>query len=250
MHAVTGYKLLAYGLVTLFTATISGISGGGGGFINTPFLILLGLNPAQAIASGKLGGLAVAIGSLKSLSKVRQTSWRRMGAYMLLALVIGLLSPYVIRSLDSQIYRRLLGGLILLLVPLLTWKKLGQRKNHPGKIRRLLGYVLLAGALALQGIFSGGLGTLVNVVLIGFLGTTSLEANVVKRYSQLILNTVIVLGVLGSHLIQWPYAIIGVISGLLGGAVGGHLAVKRGNRLVTAALLVLMVASGLWLVLT
>ena len=50
-------KLVILGAVSLLMSILSGIGGGGGGFIMTPLAIFLGLTPQQAIASGKIGGL-------------------------------------------------------------------------------------------------------------------------------------------------------------------------------------------------
>ncbi len=249
MH-ITWQMLVLYALVNTCTCIISGISGGGAGFINTPFLILLGLPPAQAVSTGKLTGLAVAIGSLKGLHSARQSSKQQVAFIMGLALLMGLLSPLVIKNLNGLIYRRILGLLILGLIPLMVWKKTAQPTKHLGLIRKVFGYTLLALSLGLQGIFSGGLGTLVNVSLMTLLGTSALEANILKRYSQLILNTAIVIGVFSAGLIVWPMAAVGIVTGLTGGLIGGHIAIRKGEGLIRGFLIVIMALSGLWLVIT
>lgn len=76
---------------------------------------------------------------------------------------------------------------------------------------------------------------------------SALQANVTKRYSQLILNTVIVLGLLGSGLIVWKVAVVGIISAGLGGFIGGKTAAKRGNGFVMTIFVVLMFVSALGL---
>jgi uncharacterized membrane protein YfcA len=53
------HGLILYGIATFFTSLLSGAGGGGGGLIATPLAILLGLTPQQAIATGKLNGLAI-----------------------------------------------------------------------------------------------------------------------------------------------------------------------------------------------
>ncbi|MGH7157624.1 MAG: sulfite exporter TauE/SafE family protein [Candidatus Saccharimonadales bacterium] len=240
--------VIAYLCITLVTAIFSGVSGGGAGFINTPLLILLGLSPAQAVATGKLTGLAVATGSLGGLRKVEVRSKKELAIIMALALVVGLGAPFVIVSLESDVYRRLLGVLLLIMAPLLIVKKMGRAKASPSPKLRVLGYAFLVGALCLQAIFSAGMGTLVNVVLIALLGMSALEANLTKRYSQVILNTVIVLGVLATGLIVWPLALAGAAGSLVGSYIGGKLAVKKGERFVMAVFVTLMAASGLALV--
>ncbi|MBX4188923.1 hypothetical protein KW792_02375, partial [Candidatus Saccharibacteria bacterium] len=50
--------------VVFGTSILSGMAGGGGGFIITPFLIAIGLTPQQSIATGKVGALGLDTGSL------------------------------------------------------------------------------------------------------------------------------------------------------------------------------------------
>lgn len=244
------WGLVIYGLAGFISAILSGIAGGGGGFIVTPLAIFLGLTPAQAVATGKLGGLSVTIGSLSGMSKAHgRVSKARVIPVMVLALLVGLLVPFIIKSLDSDVYRVSLGIILLLMIPVVIFKKVGIKPHHPKLWQKWAGGVLLTISLLLQGVYSGGLGTLVNVVLMGMLGMTALEANITKRWSQLILNTTIILGVIGSGLILWPVAIAGVSSGLLGSFVGGRLAVRGGNALVMRAFIILMLISALALIL-
>lgn len=230
-------------------SVFSGIAGGGGGFIMTPLLIFMGLTPAQAISTGKFTGLTVTIGALGGMRSVHgQLSKRRIIPVMALALLVGLLVPFVIKSLDSEVYRVTLGIILLLMIPFLLIKKVGQASYHPKTWQKYLGTGLLTAALFLQGVFSGGLGMLVNIVLMSMLGMTATEANVTKRWSQLILNVTIVLGVLFSGLIIWYVLLVLIPATLLGGYIGGKLAVKKGNKFVLDMMIVLIVISAVFLI--
>ncbi len=227
----------------------SGFAGGGGAFVMIPLMIFLGLTPAQAVSTGKLGGLSLAIGSLVGMREVhgRLSKWRIIPV-VVLAFVIGLAVPYLIKSLDSDVYRVALGVLILVMAPILLIKKVGIKPHKPKLWQKYAGTGLLGVALLLQGVFSGGLGSLVNVVLMGMLGMTATEANVTKRWSQVVLNVTIVLGVLGSGLIVWEVVAVSVPVTMLGGYIGGKIAMKRGDTFVLKALVSLMIVSGLTLI--
>lgn len=237
------------GLAAVVMAVFGGIAGGGGGFIMTPLLIFLGLTPAQAVSTGKINGLAVTLGALGGMRSVngRLSKWRIIPV-MILALLVGLLVPFVIRSLDSEVYRIALGIILLLMIPVLLIKKIGLDSYQPKTWQKYLGAGFLTLALFLQGVFSGGLGTLVNIVLMGMLGMTATEANITKRWSQLILNTTIVLGVLLSGLIVWHILIITIPATLVGGYLGGKMAVKKGNKFVMNTMIVLILISALLLI--
>lgn len=215
----------------------------------TPLAILLGLTPGQAVSTGKFNGLSLTVGSLVGMKSIHgRVSKRRVVPVMILAFIVGLLAPLTIRSFDNEIYRLTLGGIIILMIPVMIFKKVGLKPGKPNSTERFTGSVLLAFALWLQGVFSGGLGTLVNVVLMGMLGMTATEANLTKRWSQLILNTTIIFGVLGSGLIVWPVAIVGIITTFIGGYIGGGLAVKKGDGFILRVMVLLMFVSGVALI--
>lgn len=243
------WQLIIYGVVSIITSILSGIAGAGGGFIMTPLSILFGLTPAQAVSSGKFNGLALTVGSLGGL-RVQKSYLRKRGVAVIagLSLVVGLLVPIVIKAFDSKWYQLTLGIIILLLVPLMIYKKVGLRPHATSRLQKGIGGVLLTISLFLQGVFSGGLGALVNVVLMGFLGMSAIEANITKRLSQVVLNVVIIAGVLGSGLIYWPVVVIGMFTATIGGYIGGHMALKRGDRFIMTIMIGLMVASALFLI--
>lgn len=245
------WQLVVFGIAGFVSSIYSGIAGGGGGFIMTPLGIFLGLTPAQSVATGKLSGLSVTLGSLAGLKNARrQVTWGRILPVMLLSLGVGLVVPHIISALANQAYQVALGVMLLLMIPLLYIKKVGLRPARPSTLKKTGGGVLLLLALLLQGAFSGGLGTLVNIVLMSMLGMTATEANITKRWSQLTLNVVIVLGLLGSGLIVWYVAAVGVASSFAGSYVGGLLAVKKGDGYIMNVTMILMAVSGIALILS
>jgi len=56
--------LLLTFVVGLVSGLLSGVTGAGGGLIVAPYLMLIGLPPASAVATPKLAGVGVGIGSL------------------------------------------------------------------------------------------------------------------------------------------------------------------------------------------
>lgn len=246
---MSDWGLLIYGVAGFLSSIVSGMVGGGGGFIMTPLSIFLGLSPAQAVSTGKFNGLALTVGALGGMNKVRgNISKKRVLPVMVLALIIGLLVPYAIKAFDSKAYRVALGIILLLMIPVLVIKKVGVHRTEPTPAKRTIGGVLLALSLALQGIFSGGLGTLVNLVLIGMLGMTPLEANLTKRWSQLILNVVIIIGVFTSGFIVWRVAVVGISTVLIGGYIGGQLATRKGDEFIMRVMILFMVVSAIALI--
>lgn len=243
-------ELILYSVIGFGMSVIGGVSGGGGGFIMTPLAILLGLTPAQAVSTGKFSGLSITVGSLFGMKKAHdKVSTKKVIPIMVLALVVGLLAPFIIKSLNSDVYRITLGIIILLMVPIMVIKKVGIKPHRPARKHKIAGGGLLALALFLQGIFSGGLGMLVNVILMGVLGMTAIEANITKRWSQVILNTTIIAGVALSGLVIWNVAVVGVLTTFVGSYIGGKLALYKGDRFIVNTMILMMIASAFSLML-
>jgi uncharacterized protein len=243
-------KLIILGIASFLLSILSGISGGGGGFITTPFMIFLGLTPQQAIASGKIGGLGVTLGSLTGLTKAKVHRKKPIILLMILSGIVGLIAPHLITRLDNEIYRNILGILIILLVPVMLYRKVGIKSRTPNTWQKIIAGPVLFATLLLQAVFSGGMGSLVVLALMTLAGMTALEANVTKRFSQVLMNSLLVIGLWGTGLIIWEVASVLFACNIVGGYVGAHLAVKRGDKFVTYVIAALMVVSGIGLIAT
>jgi uncharacterized membrane protein YfcA len=129
-------------------------------------------------------------------------------------------------------------------------QKIPSTKNahHPTPLQKGLGGILLTVSLFLQGAFSGGLGSLVNIVLMGMLGQTANEAHITKRWAGLILNITIILGILGDRLVVWPVVAVAASANLVGSHIGGRIATHKGDKFAMNILLVLMGISAVALI--
>lgn len=236
--------LVIYGIAGVFLSIFSSIAGGGGGLVATPLMIFLGLSPQEAIASGKPVGLSLAASNVRVVNKHKFHSWSTLIPIMVMAAVIGLIAPQFITRIEGDIYQKLIGLLILSMIPVVHYKKVGLEKKIMSKKHKRLGFVLVGVAFMLQSLFSSGLGMLANLAMAGFLGMSALEANISKRYVQILMNSILILGLIGSGLIIWQVSLVGAVANFTGGTIGAHLSVKKGNGFVMNALKVVMFLSG------
>ena len=238
-------ELVIVGVVGFLLAILSGIAGGGGGFIMTPMLIFLGLSPAQAIATGKLGGLSMAIGSLAGMRPNRKLDKNILIVAIILSIISGFLASKLIVGINEDIYGNILGVALIVIAPIMLIKKIGHQEKIISRNKKILGYIGLFVALFLQGILSGGFGVFVSVVLMSGLGLNAIQSNITKRITQLVLNSVIVLSLIGSGLILWNVALVMIIVNLLGSAIGGRIAVRKGSSFVSNVMAGLALFSGI-----
>lgn len=237
-------------VVTFVASILSGMSGGGGGFIITPFYIAIGLTPQQSIATGKLGALGLDAGAIAAFKgKIKQ--YKNFTLFlMLIAVIVGFASSYFVRHIKNQNLQLVMGAMNLVMVPFLFIRhhKLKSRRSH--YVLRSLSVLVIVAILLLQGTFSSGIGSLVNVFLILLFGFKALEASLIKRQISVVLDVVVLAGLLGSRLINYEYGLIGMAGGVLGGFIGSRFALHEGERFARYALVVFMVVSGIWLLAT
>lgn len=237
-------KLIVIGIVGFMLAVVSGLAGGGGGFIMTPLLIFLGLTPGQSIATGKLAGLAMAVGSLTGM-KARGRLHKGLFIILVAASVLaGIISARLIVNIDEEIYKFAIGGLLIVIAPLMYFRKIGHISKNTSGLRRILGFTGIFAFLLVQGVFSSGLGILVNLAMISGLGMSVIESNIARRITQLVMNLVIILGVFGSGLIVWSVAFVCIGVNLVGSAIGGRIAIRKGDAYVGHALALTTLISG------
>ena len=249
---MTWHELLPYVIfvVTFVASILSGMAGGGGGFIITPFYIAIGLTPQQSIATGKLGALGLDAGAIAAF-RGRIKQYRNFTyLLMLIAIGVGFLSSYFIRNIKNENLQLVMGIMNLVMIPLLFIRqhKLKSRRGH--YFFRVLSVLLIIVILLLQGTFSSGIGSLVNVFLILFFGFSALEASLIKRQVSVALDVVVLAGLLGAGLINYKYGLIGMAGGLLGGYVGSMFALREGEKFARYALMVFMIVSGIYLIAT
>jgi uncharacterized protein len=236
--------------VTFITSILSGMAGGGGGFVITPFYIAIGLTPQQSVATGKLGALGLDAGAIAAFrGKIK--AHKRFTLYLMAtAAVVGAASSYFIRHIRNENLQLVMGAMNLVMVPFVFIRhhKLKSRRGH--LVLRVLSVLAIVAVLLLQGIFSSGIGSLVNVFLILFFGFSALESALMKRQVSIALDVVVLAGLLGAGLINYKYGLIGMAGGLGGGFIGSRFALHEGERFARYALVVFMVASGVYLLAT
>jgi uncharacterized membrane protein YfcA len=227
--------------ITFVASILSGMTGGGGGYVVTPLLIAIGFTPQQSIATAKLWALGIDTGSITAYRHKRVKHTRMAISLALAAVPVGIISFIAIRHLKNENLQLVMGLLNLAMIPVLFIK------HHTVKSRRRH-FTIIVGLMLLQGIFASGVGSLINVFLIAVFGISVLETNLIKRKASLVSDFVVLAGLVGTGLINIEYGIIGMTGGLSGGYIGSKFALKEGEKFARYALIVFMLISGVYLV--
>uniref|UniRef100_UPI00286DEB16 TSUP family transporter n=1 Tax=Deinococcus sp. TaxID=47478 RepID=UPI00286DEB16 len=150
-------EVLLYGIPLAFLAGFIDAVAGGGGTITLPTLFLMGLSPAQAVATNKL--LAIFGSGSATLQYGRAGHIDRPLVLRLipLALVGSALGAYLVRFVDQGVFRTLVAVVILGVGALvIANRRFGLEDRYPGLTPRVLA-ATLPGALII-GVYDGLLG--------------------------------------------------------------------------------------------
>lgn len=223
-------------IVSLIANLFSALAGGGAGLLQLPALLFLGLPFGLALATHKVASVFLGLGATARHLKSSTFNWK----FSVFVLATGLpgvvLGASLILQLDGRIAQGLL-GLLTLGLGLYSGiqKELGQSlvETHRDLRGMLIGGVVLFFIGALNGSLTSGTGLFVTLWLVRWFG---LDYKTAVGYTLILVGIfwngsgAITLGILGD--IQWSWLPALILGSLIGGYLGAHLAIVKGNRLV------------------
>lgn len=238
--------------VSLAANVFSAFAGGGAGLLQFPALIFLGLPFGIALATHKVASVALGVGA--TLRHLREKSLERRFALFVLA--AGLPGVVAGASFILQVPDRLAQvalGLLTLGLGVYSWfnKQLGL--EHAPRNRHRRGYWLGGAVLFLIGILNGsltsGTGLFCTLWLVRWFG---LDYRRAVAYTLVLVGLfwngagAITLGLLGE--IKWSWLPVLLVGSLVGGYLGAHWSIVKGNRWIKRVFEIVTMLVGLKLI--
>ena len=239
-------------VISLLANAFSALSGGGAGLIQLPVLIFLGLPFGVALATHKLATVALGIGA--TIRHLRESHLERQFAlFMVAAGVPGvILGASVILQVPDRSAQIALGILTMGLgIYSIFSPQLGQLYTPVHRNRQ--GYTIGGIALFFIGILNGsltsGTGLFVTLWLIRWFGMDYKRA---VAYTLVLVGLfwngagAVTLGLLGEIYWLWLPALL--LGSVIGGYLGAHLAIVKGNKVIKRAFEAVTLLIGLKLI--
>lgn len=246
------FEQLLIFFISLIANVFSALSGGGAGLIQLPVLIFLGLPFGIALATHKVATIALGIGA--TARHLRDSRLERQFAlFMVFTGLPGvILGASFILQVPDRMAQTALGILTLgLSVYSFFSPQLGQQYQPVN--RNFRGYLPGGIALFLIGIVNGsltsGTGLFVTLWLIRWFGMDYKRA---VAYTLVLVGLfwngagAITLGLLGEIYWLWIPALL--LGSVIGGYLGAHLAIVKGNKLIKRSFEVVTLLIGLKLI--
>jgi uncharacterized membrane protein YfcA len=239
-------------VISLLANVFSALSGGGAGLIQLPLLIFLGLPFGVALATHKIATVALGIGA--TIRHLRENQLERQFALFMIAIGVPgvILGASFILQVPDRAAQIALGILTMGLgIYSIFSPQLGQQ--YTPAHRDSSGYVIGGVTLFLIGVLNGsltsGTGLFVTLWLIRWFGMDYKRA---VAYTLVLVGLfwngagAITLGLLGE--IYWPWLPALLLGSVIGGYLGAHLAIVKGNKVIKRAFETVTLLIGLKLI--
>ncbi|HFE39282.1 MAG TPA: sulfite exporter TauE/SafE family protein [Gammaproteobacteria bacterium] len=235
-------------IISLVANIFSAFAGGGAGLIQLPALIFLGLAFKIALATHKVASVFLGIGAtLRNLKEKRLN--RRFAVFILATGLPGVVvGANIILNIENRTAEIALGLLTIGLGVYSYFKPdLGQHftPTHRNSSGYIIGGTILFFIGILNGSLTSGTGLFVTLWLIRWFG---LDYKTAVSYTLILVGLfwngsgAITLGIMSEIAWSWLPALI--LGSLLGGYIGAHLAIKKGNQWIKVIYEIITVTVG------
>lgn len=231
---------------------LSALAGGGAGLLQLPALLFLGLPFGLALATHKVASVFLGLGATARHWQSSTLDWRFAAFILACGLPGVVLGASVILQVDER-WATFALGLLTLSLGLYSWLKpeLGQVAQTQNRQLRglVIGGIVIVMIGVLNGSLTSGTGLFVTLWLVRWFG---LDYKAAVAYTLVLVGIfwngvgALTLGLLGD--IQWSWLPALILGSLIGGYLGAHLSIVKGNKLVKRAFEVITVCVGLALI--
>ncbi len=220
--------IIIIGFISAFVGSISG----GAGLIAVPALLMLGVPPHISLGTSNFGDVGFKLGNILKFSQYKNlgVKWKDVLILTLIAVPATILGATLVVSINPAILSKLIGFVLIILLPLMFVNKdLGVKENRAKGARLIWSHIAFFITRVWVGFFSPGSGLIETYVKMKGYGYTILQGKAVTRIPHILagIGGVIVFAL--SDFIDYRLSILMFIGMLIGGYVGTAFAIKKGD---------------------
>jgi uncharacterized membrane protein YfcA len=223
-------------LVAFTSSILSGIAGGGGGFVMAPYWLISGMTPAQGATTGAFMATGMSISSVAAFRKTDHLPKDKRLLVILSAVTLAasILGAMLLPKIDIQAFKYTLAIITVAALPLLFIKpNIQQNYSKHGHLGLTLTILLLVtGSIITSSAFS----ILLALTLMAFFNMSVLQMTALRRSLGIVQSIVLFVAFAVQGFFIWQHAIAGFIGGSIGSYIGTRYAIKKGETFAKYAL--------------
>ncbi|MDX8388778.1 MAG: sulfite exporter TauE/SafE family protein [Ghiorsea sp.] len=235
--------------VSLIANTFSSLAGGGAGLIQLPALLMLGLPFSIALATHKIASVALGLGATVRYLREDMIQ-RKLALLMLISGIPGVIAGgFIIVNVPDEIATVALGCLTIMLG---IYSIINPELGTENKLKHMNFKGLFIGGLCLlmigilNGSLTSGTGLFATLFLVRWFGLD---------YKHAVAYTLVMVGVFWNATgaitvgllsdIYWEWLFVLILGSFIGGYLGSHLAIIKGNMLIKRSYEIITIVVGL-----
>lgn len=216
------------------------VMAGGGSLLALPVLIFMGLPGNVANGTNRVAIVAQNVSAFTSFFRKGYSELRTMLTLALCAVPGAAMGAYLGTQVSGELFNRILGGLMIVLLILMSRKQRDVAVIE--KPRRLvLGHFLMVAVGFYGGFIQAGVGFILMAVLYRVVGLDLVRVNAYKVFIIGIYTLVALAIFADKGQVLWLAGASLAVGTTIGGWIGAHFTVKRGERLIRVILNVVLV---------
>ncbi len=236
-------------LLALLLGLASGFVGGvatGGGLIAIPGLMLLGLPPSSAIATNNLNAVS-SISSAFRFNKSTKLQINKLMPIIAVSFFGSLVGSKILLEINQLVAQKAFA--IASIVLALSFAFSNNKLKKEFRFHNILGLIAVFLGSVFAGLFGTGGGFFIVYILCYFYGFSVMSANANTKIVNVVGTISVLFVFLQAGLINFELGIPMMIGSTIGGYIGAHVAIKKGDNLVKAIFLAIVCASSIKLLL-
>ncbi len=238
------FELSIYWIVVLsivaFCAGYVDAVAGGGGMLNLPALLFAGVPPISSLAVSKVTAIAGTTLAVAKYSLGKRVQWKTV-AY---ASIPCLVASYIGGVLALRIPPTFLAWAILICIPIalvIVLRDKPKKQIEPPKDQPVKTMLALTPIGFYDGILGPGTGTYMAIAVRNILKYDLLKATATIKPLNLLTNIGAAVAFLLAGKVLWAIAIPMIVASSLGGWIGGHSAIKGGDKFIRRLLIIVLI---------
>lgn len=238
-------------LVLFIIGTLAGfinVMAGGGSAITLPVLIFLGLDGAMANGTNRLAILIQNIFAVAGFKQNKFSAFTQSMYYALYTLPGALIGAFLANQIDHYWFKKILGLVIIFIIATMLLPKPKVKNEDQTKKSKIMLAISLFGIGFYGGFIQAGVGFLIMAAFIYFARLNLILVNMHKVFIILIYTIPAFLIFVFSGNVDWFLGIILAAGNGLGGWLGAHLAVKKGEKLIRLVLVIVLIGMSVKLI--